>query len=68
MNESTNKMIEMLQNQIYKRDEVITALKRENDILSIVNKAQKRKYRFTILILTILLMICVHTLVTLVMS
>lgn len=57
MNESTNKMIEMLQNQISKRDEVITALKRENDILSIVNKAQKRKYRFTILILTILLMI-----------
>ena len=57
MNDSTNKMIEMLQNQISKRDEVITALKRENDILSIVNKAQKRKYRFTILILTILLMI-----------
>ena len=56
MNESTNKMIEMLQNQISKRDEVITALKRENDILSIVNKAQKRKYRFTILILSILLM------------
>ena len=57
MNDSTNKMIEMLQNQISKRDEVITALKRENDILSIVNKAQKRKYRFTILILTVLLMI-----------
>ena len=57
MNDSTNKMIEMLQNQISKRDEVIQALKRENDILSIVNKAQKRKYRFTILILTILLMI-----------
>ena len=57
MNESTNKMIEMLQGQISKRDEVITALRRENDILSIVNKAQKRKYRFTILILTILLMI-----------
>lgn len=57
MNDSTNKMIEMLQNQIGKRDEVITALKRENDILSIVNKAQKRKYRFTILILTVLLMI-----------
>ena len=57
MNESTNKMIEMLQNQISKRDEVITSLKRENEIHSIVNKAQKRKYRFTILILTILLMI-----------
>ena len=57
MNDSTNKMIEMLQNQVSKRDEVITALKRENDILSIVNKAQKRKYRFTILILTVLLMI-----------
>ena len=57
MNDSTNKMIEMLQNQISKRDEVIQALKRENDILSIVNKAQKRKYRFTILILSILLII-----------
>ena len=57
MNDSTNKMIEMLQGQISKRDEVIQALKRENDILSIVNKAQKRKYRFTILILSILLII-----------
>ena len=57
MNDSTNKMIEMLQNQISKRDEVITALKRENDILSIVNKAQKKRYRFSILVLTILLMI-----------
>ena len=57
MNDSTNKMIEMLQNQIGKRDEVITALKRENDILSIINKAQKKRYRFAILILTILLMI-----------
>ena len=57
MNDSTNKMIEMLQNQISKRDEVIQALKRENDILSIVNKAQKKRYRFAILILTILLMI-----------
>jgi hypothetical protein len=57
MNDSTNKMIEMLQNQISKRDGAITALKRENDILSIVNKAQKKRYRFAILILTILLMI-----------
>ena len=57
MNDSTNKMIEMLQGQISKRDEVIQALKRENDILSIVNKAQKKRYRFSILILTILLMI-----------
>ena len=57
MNDSTNKMIEMLQNQISKRDEVIQALKRENDILSIVNKAQKKRYRFSILVLTILLMI-----------
>ena len=57
MNDSTNKMIEMLQGQISKRDEVIQALKRENDILSIVNKAQKKRYRFSILVLTILLMI-----------
>ena len=57
MNESDRKLIEMLQNQISKRDEVIQALKRENDILSIVNKAQKKRYRFSILVLTILLMI-----------
>ena len=57
MNDSTNKMIEMLQNQISKRDEVITALKRENDILSIVNKAQKRKYVIIMLLLSALLLI-----------
>ena len=47
----------MLQNQISKRDEVITALKRENDILSIVNKAQKRKYVIIMLLLSALLLI-----------
>ena len=57
MNDSTNKMIEMLQNQISKRDEVITALKRENEIHSIVNKAQKRKYVIIMLLLSALLLI-----------
>ena len=57
MNESTNKMIEMLQNQISKRDEVITSLKRENEIHSIVNKAQKRKYVIIMLLLSALLLI-----------
>lgn len=57
MNDSTNKMIEMLQNQISKRDEVITALKRENDIHSIINKAQKKKYKLIILGYTTLLLI-----------
>ena len=57
MNDSTNKMIEMLQNQISKRDEVITSLKRENEIHSIVNKAQKRKYVIIMLLLSALLLI-----------
>lgn len=60
MNDSTNKMIEMLQGQISKRDEVIQALKRENEVLSIVNKSLKKKYTLTkliILIYSILLMI-----------
>ena len=57
MNDTDKKLIELLHKQVELRDEVITALKRENDILSIVNKAQKKRYRFAILILTILLMI-----------
>lgn len=57
MNESDRKLIEMLQDQISKRDEVIKSLKRENEVQSIVNKAQKKRYRFSILVLTILLMI-----------
>lgn len=57
MNDTDKKLIELLHKQVELRDGAITALKRENEILSIVNKAQKRKYRFSILILTILLMI-----------
>ena len=57
MNDSRNKMIEMLQDQISKRDEVIQSLKRDNEVQSIVNKSLKKKYKIIILIYSILLMI-----------
>lgn len=57
MNERNNDKIEMLQRQIELRDGAMTALKRENEILSIVNKAQKRKYRTIILLMSALIII-----------
>ena len=57
MKDSTNDMIDMLQDQISKRDEVIQALKRENEVLSILIKSLKKKYKIIILIYSILLMI-----------
>ena len=56
-NESTNKIIEMLQTQLSLRDEVIKSLKRENEVQSIINKTLKKKYKTIILIYSILLMI-----------
>lgn len=57
MKDSTNDMIEMLQDQIFKRDEVITALKRQNEVQSIMIKNNKRKYKGIIFILSTLLII-----------
>ena len=57
MNETDRKLLDMLQDQIVKRDEVIQALKRENEVLSILIKSLKKKYKIIILIYSILLMI-----------
>jgi hypothetical protein len=57
MNDSTSKMIEMLQDQIGKRDEVIKSLKRENEVQSIVIKSNKKKYKGIIFVLSILTLI-----------
>ena len=57
MKDSTNDMIEMLQDQIFKRDEVITALKRQNEVQSIMIKNNKRKYKGIIFILSTLLIL-----------
>lgn len=56
-NDSNKDIIDMLQEQIFKRDEVIIALKRENEVHSIVNKTLKRKYRVIMLLMSVLLII-----------
>lgn len=57
MNETTQRLVETLQRQIELREGVITSFKRENEVQSIVNKILRRKYKFTILIYSILLLI-----------
>ena len=57
MNDSTNKMIEMLQKQVSDKDVIIQILKRKNEVQSVIIKEQKKRYKFIFMILLFVLVI-----------
>ena len=56
MNETINKLIEMLKMQIKIRDDKINVLTRENEVQSIIIKNIKSRYQRIILVLSALLL------------
>jgi len=57
VNDSTNKMIEMLQKQVSDKDVIIQILKRKNEVQSVIIKEQKKRYKFIFMILLFVLVI-----------
>jgi hypothetical protein len=59
MNETTQDVIKKLLDQIKKRDDLIEKLTRANEVQGVRQKEIKRKYKNTVLLLSVLLSVSV---------